>query len=169
MCNPNKILKVLVLITFCGCFENYLFAQGIYSLRSEGKVSLVGGLGVATGLHIGGKFNSTDASSVDFSYGRFPFSQLLQIDGSIISVGYNHFKNPESATAGFLNISLSYVDLSKNTKHNKGVFVSPNLGIDIGFDKVNWFLKLGMVGVFSNSNKFGASLNFDFGFSSQLL
>ena len=165
----NLNIKISFLILLIGFGVNNLDAQDMISLRPQGKMTLVGGLGASTGLYIGGRINTTDLNSFEVCYGIVPFSQLLQMDGAIISVGYNHFLNCDRPTTGLLNLSASYASFSIDSKRRNGFLLSPNLGIDFAFNKISWFVKMGLVGIMTDSNKSKVTFNLGFGFSSQLL
>jgi len=163
----NKIVVILLFITFY-CFQ--LFAQNNLSARTSGSGYIVGGLGIASGMNLGLRLNSTNNSSIYLTYGEFLFEDMFNVKSKIITLGHNYFKDPEKSTSGFANISLSYLrGQSTNPGSSYDDFlISPNIGYDYLLGRVSCFMKMGFIGIVSAAAKPKTGINFEFGFAQEI-
>lgn len=147
-----------------------LSAQTDFSLRSAEHGYFIGGLSAVAGAHVGIKINTSNKSAVYGTYGTIPFQDLFRVKATIISIGYNHFKNPELSSSGFANIALSYGSGQSTDDQRKEsvLMISPNLGFDYLVNNASVFVKLGLIGAVSNNSKPKSTINIEFGFTTQL-
>ena len=147
-----------------------IVAQTNYSLRLTQKGYVIGGLGVASGLHLGLKINAADNSSLSLTYGVLPLQDFFGIKTSIITFGYNHYLYPERSSSPFANIGLGLFRAQSKTGNERqnAIIFSPNFGFDYIFNKTSVFIKLGLIAAFSKFSKPKSMVNVEFGFAQQL-
>ena len=164
----KRRIKCCVIILII-CFGQ-IVAQTNYSLRSSQQGYIIGGLGVASGAHLGLKINASNNSSLSLTYGVLPLQDFFGIKTSIITFGYNHYLYPERSSSPFANIGLGFFRAQSSTdnKRQNAIIISPNFGFDYLFNKASVCVKLGLIAAFSKFNKPKSTVNFEFGFAQQL-
>jgi hypothetical protein len=136
------------------------------SFRPQGAGYAVVGLGVVQGLRIGGKVNSTNRTSIEFSIGTVPFLGLAGLKATIYGAGYNYYIRQDHSFTGFFSLLAGYAAITTTSNEYKSnlLLFSPTVGVDYASERqLNLFLRVGFGAAIASGAKPKTTFTLDIG------
>ena len=142
------------------------------ALRTQGQLSGIAGIGASGGLRVGARYNVSDRSSVELTYGFIPFIELAGERAKIIGSAYNYYLNSSKVATGFISFLISYnrIETTSGNFKNDLFILSPTVGIDV-FSESSFglFVRMGFATGIGSASTGKIGFNFDIGTSFRIL
>ena len=146
--------------------------DSLYSLRLQGQLSILAGAGGSNGVHAGARYNISNSSSVELTYGIIPFIEIAGEQAKIIGTSYNYYLHPSTSSTGFFSFLLSYFRTETTEGRIKGDFfiLSPTFGIDVSSESsFGLLIRMGVGTAVGPSTSGKIVFNFDIGTTYRIL